>query len=115
MLEHLPQEIRDGLDLAQGRRARRSRLRVQLGEAVFPVLSLTEDQIVLEAAKAPRLRGIIDVFDGANHILQGLVIASEVSQGRLVCSFKRSNVVSDRPALDYVRDPDAPSGLLPRN
>jgi len=39
MLEFLPKEIADGLDAARrADRSRKSRLRVQVGEAVFPVL-----------------------------------------------------------------------------
>jgi hypothetical protein len=90
MLEFLPQELREGFALAQSRRARRSRLRVQLGEAVFPVLSLSEEAMVLDAAKVPRLRGMVAVYDGA-----------------------RSNRVSETPPLDYPRDENAPSGYLP--
>ncbi len=115
MLEYLPQELRDGLALARTRRARRSRLRVQLGEAVFPVLSLSERVIVLDAGQAPKLRGMVDVYDGARHILQGLIVAAEVENGLLVCTFKRSNVVSETPPLDYERDPGAPAGYLPRH
>lgn len=114
MLEFLPKEVREGLVLAQARKARRSRLRVQLGEAVFPVVRLTPDMIVLDAGLTPRLRGMIDVFDGARHVLQGLVIASRQEDGLLVCDFKRSNMVSDTPPLDYARDENAPAGLLPR-
>ncbi|MDZ7910011.1 MAG: hypothetical protein U5N10_18525 [Gemmobacter sp.] len=114
MLEFLPKDVREGLVLAQTRKAQRSRLRVQLGQAVFPVVQLTADTIVLEAGLSPRLRGVIDVFDGARHILQGLVVATRQEDGLLVCSFKRSNTVSDTPPLDYVRDENAPAGLLPR-
>lgn len=113
MLEFLPQELREGFALAQSRRARRSRLRVQLGEAVFPVLSLSEEAMVLDAAKVPRLRGMVDVYDGARHILQGLIVAAQIENGRLVCTFKRSNRVSETPPLDYPRDENAPPGYLP--
>lgn len=114
MLELLPKELREGLVLARTRKARRNRLRVQLGEAVFPVVQMTADTIVLDAGLSPRLRGVIDVFEGARHVLQGLVVASRQEDGLLVCSFKRRNTVRDTPALDYERDENAPAGLLPR-
>lgn len=115
MMEHLPEELRDGLRMQQQRHARRSRLRVQIGEAVFPVVGLTDTTLSFDAEKAPRLRGLIDVFDGARHILQGLIVASRVEGGLMICDFKRSTLVSERPALDYARDPEAPAGLLPRH
>ncbi|GGW33913.1 hypothetical protein GCM10011452_23110 [Gemmobacter lanyuensis] len=115
MLEHLPQEIVDGLYQARERKARRSRLRVQLGEAVFPVLGLTETTLTLDAARTPKLRGLVDVFDGARHILQGLIVATRVEAGQLVCEFKRSTLVLDAAPLDYERDESRPVGYLPRN
>jgi hypothetical protein len=115
MLEFLPKELREGLDAAQLREARRrSRLRVQVGEAVFPVLRLWEDGMALDPALTPHLRGLVDVYDGARHILQCLIVASTSESGELVCEFKRSTVVKDRAPLDFWQDENAPAGLLPR-
>ena len=116
MLEFLPQEIRDGL--ASGRKRekmRAARLRVQLGDAVFPILRLWEGGFTLDAARAPHLRGLVDVYDGARHILQGLIVASTVEDGQLRCEFKRSNLVSEQPPLDFWRDENAPVALLPKH
>jgi hypothetical protein len=115
MLEHLTDEIRDGLGLARQRKARRSRLRVQVGDALYPVLGLTESTLVFSADEPPRLRGCVDVFDGARHILQGLIVAAQAEAGVITCAFKRRNLVTDTPPADYSRDPDAPAGLLPRH
>lgn len=115
MLEHLPEDLREGLRLARTRSARRSRLRVQIGDAVFPVVGLTDSLLTFDIEKAPRLRGLVDVYDGGRHILQALIVASRVEGGLMICDFKRATVVSDRPALDYERDADAPVGYLPRH
>ncbi len=115
MLEHMPEELREGMRLKLQRQARRSRLRVQIGEAVFPVIGLTDSTLSFDAEKAPRLRGLVDVFDGARHILQALIVANRIEGGLMICEFKRSTLVSERPALDYARDPEAPAGLLPRH
>ncbi|WP_022704607.1 hypothetical protein [Pseudorhodobacter ferrugineus] len=113
MLEFLPQEIRDGLAAAKKRDLKRkSRLRVQLGEAVFPILRMWDDGIALDADRTPHLRGLIDVYDGANQIFQCLIIASTVENGELICEFKRSTAVTDTPALDFWRDENAPVGYL---
>jgi hypothetical protein len=116
MLEFLTKEIRDGLEAARQRdRRKKSRLRVQVGDAVFPVLRLWEDGLALDASLTPHLRGLVDVYDGATHILQCLIVASSAGGGELVCTFKRSTPIgADRPALDYWRDENAPVGLLPR-
>lgn len=115
MLEFLPKEIRDGLEAARKRELRRkSRLRVQVGHAVFPILRFWDDGFALDASLTPNLRGLVDVYDGANHIFQCLIVASTTDNGELICDFKRSTAVLDRPALDYWRDENAPVGYLPK-
>lgn len=116
MLEFLSKEVREGLEMARKRDQRRkSRLRVQLGEAVFPVLRLWEEGFSLDAERTPRLRGLVDVYDGTRHLCQCLIIASTVENGELICEFKRSTPALDGPALDFWRDENAPVGYLPRN
>lgn len=116
MLEHLPQEVRDGLETARKRDLkRRSRLRAHLGDEVFPILRMWEDGLALDADRAPHLRGLIDVYDGANHIFQCLIVASTIENGELICGFKRSTPVTDKAALDFWKDENAPVGYLPRN
>jgi hypothetical protein len=115
MLEFLPKEVREGLEAARQRDARRkSRLRVQVGEAVYPVLRLWEDGMALDAGLAPHLRGLVDVYDGSRHIFQCLIVASTAENGELVCEFKRSTPVTDRAALDFWKDENAPVGFLPK-
>ncbi len=115
MLEFLPKEVREGLDAARIREAsRKSRLRVQVGEAVFPLLRFWHDGFALDAAFAPKLRGLVDVYDGSRHIFQCLIVASSQERGELVCEFKRLTAVRDSAPLDYWRDENAPVGYLPR-
>ena len=113
MLEILPKEVRDGLEAARKRdRDRKSRLRVQVGGAVFPVRRLSEGEMELDASLTPRLRGLVDLFDGARHIAQCLIVASAEERGVLVCEFKRQTAVTEGPALDYWRDENLPVALL---
>lgn len=115
MLEFLPKEIRDGLETARKRDyARKSRLRVQVGEAVFPITRFWHDGFALDPALAPHLRGLVDIFDGAKHVFQCLIVASNTENGDLVYEFKRSTAVRDCAALDYYRDENAPVALLSR-
>ena len=116
MLEFLPKEIREGLEAARKRDLKRkSRLRVQVGGAVFPILRFWDEGFALDASLTPHLRGLVDVFDGANHIFQCLIVASVEDNGELVCEFKRATPVSSGPALDFWRDENAPVGYLPKN
>lgn len=113
MLEFLPKEVRDGLEAARQRdRRRQARLRVQVGGAVFPVRRLTDSEMELDASLTPHLRGLVDLFDGARHIAQCLIVATTQDNGALICEFKRLTNVTEGPALDYWRDEHAPIALL---
>ncbi|WP_102222828.1 hypothetical protein [Acidimangrovimonas sediminis] len=115
MLEHLPVEVRQGLEMARKREARkRSRLRVHVGETVYPVLRLWESGFALDAETDPHLRGLVDIYDGSRHLYQALIVASNTEAGEVVCDFKRATPALDRAPLDFVRPDDAPSGLLPK-
>lgn len=115
MLEFLPKDLTESLRAAQTNRARRrSRLRVRVGAQEYPVLRLWADGLTLDAGALTHLRGLIDVYDGARHVLQCLIVASEVEAGELVCSFKRSTAVTGKAPLDYWRDENAPVGYLPK-
>lgn len=115
MLEFLPREVREGLEAARKRdHKRKSRLRVQLGTEVFPILRFWDDGFAVDADRTAHLRGLVDIFDGSRHIFQGLIIASTIENGELVCEFKRSTMVSERPPVDFWRDENAPVGYLPK-
>jgi hypothetical protein len=115
MLNFLSKEVQEGLEMARktGER-RKSRLRVQVGEAVFPVLRFWHDGMVLDATLTPHLRGLVDVYDGARHVFQCLIVASVAEGDELICDFKRLTIVDDKAPLDFWRDENTPVGYLPR-
>lgn len=114
MLEFFSKELREGFDLARKRQeARKSRLRVQIGTEVYPILRIWDDGMAMDADHLPHLRGLVDIYDGARHLSQCLIVASVVENGQLICNFKRSTQVTDKAPLDFWRDENAPVGYLP--
>jgi hypothetical protein len=116
MLEFLPKEVREGLEAARKRdQKRKSRLRVEVGDAVYPVLRFWDDGFALDADFSPgKLRGLVDVYDGSRHVFQCLIMATTIENGELVCNFKRATAVTGRAPLDFWRRDEAPVGYLPK-
>lgn len=116
MIEFLSKELRDGFDMARKRQnARKSRLRVQIGADIYPILRLWDDGLTISADRLLHLRGLVDIYDGARHLSQCLIVASTVENGQLICNFKRSTQVTDNPPLDFWRDENAPVAFLPKH
>ena len=113
MTTFLPADTMADLAAARTTRdARRSRTRVHAGGRSFTVLRETPDGFVLSLEDAPRLRGHVDLYDGAVHRMQCLIVASEIEGGEMRYEYKRATPHMDAAALDYVRALDAPVALI---
>lgn len=116
MSDFLPKEVREGLELARKRDLkRRSRLRVRVGDDTYPILRSWESGFALDRDNADHLRGLVDVYDGARHLYQALIVASQDDGHEMTFEFKRATPATDRPPLDYDRPDDAPVALLTRS
>lgn len=114
-MEFLSKEVREGLEAARKRDLKkRARLRIRVNEEVFPVLKFWDTGFLLDADRAPHLRGLVDLYDGSRHLYQCLIVASEEEGGQMKYEFKRNTAVEDRAPLDFARDEHAPVGLIPR-
>lgn len=115
MTTFLPKEVQMGLDMARKRDLKRkSRLRVAVGDSVFPVLEFKDGGFALDIDNAPKLRGLVDLYDGGRHLYQCLIVASEEEAGLMRYEFKRSTAATDKAPLDFARDENAPIALLGR-
>jgi len=113
MEEFLSKEIQAGLAAARMASLRKaSRLRLEVDGDVHRVLRLWKTGFSIAAEDAPRLRGLVDLYDGGVHLFQCLIIAGEEEDGEMRYEFKRATAVSDRAPLDFERASDAPAGLI---
>lgn len=114
MSEFLPKEVREGLVMARKHTQRRkSRMRVSSGERTFTVLRYWDNGFSLDADEAPNMRGLVDLYDGARHLSQCLIVTSEEDGGERVFEFKRSTAAHDNAPLDYERT--GPVGLIEKS
>jgi hypothetical protein len=109
----LSKEIQAGLDAARVQSMRRaSRLRLNVDGQIYPVLRMWKTGFSVTAEDAPNLRGLVDLYDGANHLFQCLIVASEEEAGEMRFEFKRATAVAQTAALDFERLAHAPVGLI---
>jgi hypothetical protein len=114
MSSFLPKSVRDELAAAQksARRRRATRV-VHVCDEAFPILDMTENGFAVDAADAPRLRGFIDIYDGARHLYQALIVASEQQGDLMRYEFKRNTAAATTAPVDFETLPDRPVALLP--
>ncbi|WP_238366774.1 hypothetical protein [Mesobacterium pallidum] len=116
MSTYVSKEVQAGIDAAR-RTAKRAaaRLRVKTGtDKVYPILRIWDTGFALDAEDAPELRGLVDIYDGARHLRQCLIIASAEAGGEVICDFKRATESHDQPPRDFAVDPAAPVALIGR-
>ncbi len=108
----ISKEIQAGLDQARADAMKKSsRLRVNLGTKVLPVLRMWKTGFAMEA-DAPALRGFVDLYDGSLHLFQCLIVTSEEEHGERRYEFKRATAVAEKPAVDFEIPENAPVGLI---
>ena len=113
MSTFLPKEVQAGLDAARRTAARkRNRLAVEADGKRHPVLRLWEDGFAVDLMVTPKLRGLVDLYDGSRHLKRCLILAAEDEAGERRYDFKRMTEVCDTQPLDFARVEDAPIALL---
>lgn len=113
MSTYISQSIQTALDEARLISLRKkNRLRVRAGEEVYPLLRLWKDGFSVAETDAPGLRGLVDVYDGARHLMQCLIVTSDTEGGETCYEFKRATPAVEQAPVDFFRDPEAPVGLL---
>ena len=115
MTDYLTKELQEGLAQARKLAAKKNaRLRVQVGEETYPVIRIWENGFSLDADDAPHMRGLVDLYDGARHTAQCLIIASEEESGEMRYEYKRTTQAHERAPLDFAREESAPIALIER-
>ena len=113
MSTFLSKEVQLGLEAARKRElTQKSRLRVRFDGAVYPVLKYWETGFSVDADDAPQMRGLVDLFDGARHVSQCLIVASHEENGEFKFEFKRNTEAHDIAPVDFEKDLNAPIALI---
>lgn len=115
MNDYLPDAVTKGLqDARKHSLARGKRLCVHDGDNVYRIHRFWQDGMALDETICDKLRGRVDIYDGARHLYQALIIGSQVTGGETLVSFKWLHPVRDSAPLDFAPDVAVPAGLLAR-
>ena len=113
MSTFLPRDVQQALDAARKQALRKNtRLRVQVDGEIYPILQFSDTIFSVDSQTAPRLRGVVDIYEGSRHLYQALIVTSRQDAGEWLFEFKRNTMTKGRPALDYWIEAYAPKGLL---
>ncbi len=113
-MNHLSADVREGLAHAQARARKASggRLRVQVGDVWYPVLSYDAGGFEVALDIAPKLRGLVEIHEGPRFLRSVLIVATEPSGDRMRYAFKRTTEARTTAPLDYERSGSVPSGYI---
>ena len=113
MTTYLSKEIQESLDNTRRiDRCKKPRHRVIFNGNTYPLIELWDNGFSLEAKDAPRMRGLVDIFDGSKHVSRCLVFATDEEDGRVNFEFKRRTQAKDQVPLDFERKISVPVALL---
>ena len=113
MSTFLPPEVQAGLDEARKKQWRKShRLRIQADGNMFRVLQAWDNGFSLDLASATHVRGRVDLYDGARHLSQCLIIACEEEGDIMRFEYKRMTEATGEQPLDFARAKNAPVALI---
>lgn len=113
MNDFLPDAVRAGLEQARKAGFRRStRLCVHDGEKVFAIRRIWDGGFALDADVASKLRGRVEIYDGARHLYQCLIVGSVEEAGERVFDFKWLHPVTQTAPVDYEQPNFVPAGLI---
>ena len=113
MTNYLSPEVEAALKAARKQAMRKSsRLRVLVDGHPYAIIRMWDEGFALDLEDAPHLRGLVDIYDGAKHLMQCLIIASDEEAGEMHYEFKRATAAADSAPLDYVRAANAPVALI---
>ena len=113
MTDYLPKELRDQLAAAH-RAAKRKRATrsVHIGDEAFAILEMSDNGFAVAADEAPRLRGLVDIYEGPRHLYQALIVAAAEAGDLMRYDFKRNTAAVPAPPVDFEQTARRPAGLL---
>jgi hypothetical protein len=102
MSTFLSKEVLAGLEAAQKTELKKkNRFRVEFNKKHYPVIRLTKRGFCVEAEKAPKIRGRVELYDRDKHLKQGLIVAAKEENGIVYFDYKRNTTTQASAPKDF--------------
>jgi len=109
----LSRDILSGLSKARAKpKDRKHRLRLRVGNEVFPLIDAWKGGFSVARADCPNLRGFVELFDGSRHLASCLVICAHQDDEVMRYEYKRVTRAALETPKDFAIDASAPAGLI---
>ena len=116
MTGFLPKDVQEEIAQAQRQSRRKKATRVvHVGDEAFPILDYSDTGFAVDAEDASHLRGLIDIYEGATHLTQALIVASAQDGDLMRYEFKRNTRATGTAPIDFERTIQEPARLLTRD
>ncbi len=113
MNDILPEAVRMGLEKARKAALHRGgRLCVHDGDDVYRIFKFWDGGFSISADAGDKLRGRVEIYDGAKHLYQCLIVGSEIEGDARVFEFKWLHPVADKAPADYALPEFVPAGFI---
>ena len=83
---------------------KKNRFHVEFNKVRYPVLLLKQGGFCVEADMAPEIRGLVDLYDGDEHLQQCLIVASKEESGVVHFEFKRRTATTTVAPKDFYQE-----------
>jgi hypothetical protein len=100
-LSHLPPEAERPRATAL-RSGPAARLRVRVGDTDYPIRACDATGFEIALDVAPKLRGLVEIYDGARMVRSALIVAGVPDGEVMRYDFKRATAFRRTAPLDYV-------------
>lgn len=113
MTTFVSKEVAAGLEAARKKAlTKKTKLCIHQDGETIRVLKLWDDGFAVNLARAPELRGLVDLYDGMRHLYQCLIITAQEVDGEMHYEFKRNSAAQEKPPLDFAPRKQTPVGYL---
>ena len=106
-MSYLSKEIQSALhDAHEVMQRKTTRLTLHVGKGVYPIARLWDTGFAIDRNVAPRLNGVVDLYDGPRYLSQCTITKCRDDRRERVYEYTWRVAALSAPPVDYIADDD---------